>query len=227
MTFGITPAGGFPPAAAEDFPNFIQFQADGTDLGGPDADTVNFSTGLTATRGTGENANVITVEADGGGGGVETYVANFTGAEEQFDGERSVPELANLLVDHADVSWNEVDSVLEIAGNGIWELVFMAEIVPTEGIGDGYIEYGIYLAEVPGGGIGEVVSPTPSRNSRNLTSETGHGNIRFTDTHVVATASGEDPAQFDFGVYGSGDNEFGFTPVLTLIARRLGDWNVG
>jgi hypothetical protein len=40
-------------AAAEDtgFPNFIQFQFNGENLGGPDADTVNFvGTGFTVTR---------------------------------------------------------------------------------------------------------------------------------------------------------------------------------
>lgn len=65
MAFGLTPAGaGFPPQAPDAFPNYIQFQSDGTDLGGANADTVNFRRNLTATRGTGENANIITVDAD-------------------------------------------------------------------------------------------------------------------------------------------------------------------
>ena len=63
MSFGITPASGFPPQASDEFPNYIQFQNQGTDLGLPNVDTVNFSTNLTATRGTGENANVLTVTA--------------------------------------------------------------------------------------------------------------------------------------------------------------------
>lgn len=61
--FSITPVTDFPAASAEAFPDYIQFQAEGVDLGGPDADTVNF-VGLTVTRGTGENASVVTVEAD-------------------------------------------------------------------------------------------------------------------------------------------------------------------
>jgi hypothetical protein len=69
MGFGMTPATNWPVPTPDDFPEFIQFQADGTNLGGPDADTVNFSTGLTATRGEGESANVVTVIADGGGVG--------------------------------------------------------------------------------------------------------------------------------------------------------------
>jgi hypothetical protein len=67
-TFGITPVSGFPLPQSEDFPQFIQFQENGEDLGAPDADTLNFANGVTATRGTGENANVVTVTAEGGGG---------------------------------------------------------------------------------------------------------------------------------------------------------------
>ena len=34
MAFGLTPAGsGFPPQAPDAFPNYIQFQSSGTDLG--------------------------------------------------------------------------------------------------------------------------------------------------------------------------------------------------
>lgn len=68
--FGLTPVGGFPPPAPQDFPNFIQFQFDGFNLGGPDADTVNFVAGETfsVTRGEGENANVITVVIPAGSG---------------------------------------------------------------------------------------------------------------------------------------------------------------
>jgi len=59
--FSVTPLTDVPPPQAADFPDFIQFQAAGVDLGLADADTLNFSTGLTATRGTGENSNVVTV----------------------------------------------------------------------------------------------------------------------------------------------------------------------
>lgn len=65
MNFSITPVGPFPPSNDEGFPQFIQFQEEGENLGGPDADTVNFvGEGVTATRGTGEDANIITVEVN-------------------------------------------------------------------------------------------------------------------------------------------------------------------
>lgn len=61
-TFSITPVTDFPAPDADAFPNYIQFQADGVDLGAADADTVNFVGNLLATRGTGESTNVVTVE---------------------------------------------------------------------------------------------------------------------------------------------------------------------
>jgi len=66
--FSVSPITDIPPPTAQEFPNFIQFQNSGEDLGGPDADTLNFADGLTATRGTGENSNVVTVVGSGGGG---------------------------------------------------------------------------------------------------------------------------------------------------------------
>ena len=62
-TFGITPVINYPLPPSDAFPQFIQFQFNGTDLGGPDIDTVNFVTGtpFNVTRGTGENSGVLTV----------------------------------------------------------------------------------------------------------------------------------------------------------------------
>ena len=64
MSFGITPVTGTVPPTSDAFPNFIQFQSNGTDLGAADADTVNFIGGA-VTRGTGENSGVVTVDMTG------------------------------------------------------------------------------------------------------------------------------------------------------------------
>ncbi|MEY5144995.1 MAG: hypothetical protein RL745_362 [Actinomycetota bacterium] len=62
MAFGLTPAGsGFPPQAADAFPNYIQFQYEGVDLGLPDIDTVDFQGSVFVSRGDGENSNKVTV----------------------------------------------------------------------------------------------------------------------------------------------------------------------
>lgn len=61
--FSITPLGTFPPPTPDDFPVGIQWQDDGTNLGDRTADTVNLRHGLTASRGTAETANVLTIDA--------------------------------------------------------------------------------------------------------------------------------------------------------------------
>lgn len=61
--FSLTPLGTFPPAAPADFPVGVQWQQDGTNLGDRTIDTIDLSDGLTGTRGTGETANVLTLQA--------------------------------------------------------------------------------------------------------------------------------------------------------------------
>jgi hypothetical protein len=63
MTYGVTPVLGFPPPLTEDFPNYIQFQWNGVDLGAPNADTINFvGAGFTLVRGgSGVDDNTITI----------------------------------------------------------------------------------------------------------------------------------------------------------------------
>lgn len=61
--FGVTPVGPFPDQVGDTFPDYIQFQNQGVNLGEPDASTVNFGAGMAATRGVGENENKITVTA--------------------------------------------------------------------------------------------------------------------------------------------------------------------
>ncbi len=63
--FALTPAnpGGFPPVTSLEFPNFIQFRFNGVDLGGPDATVLNVvgGSGITLERGTGADANKVTL----------------------------------------------------------------------------------------------------------------------------------------------------------------------
>lgn len=65
MAFGMTPMSSvYPAPAAEEFPNFLEFRANGEALGGRDADTVAFIGGR-VTRGTGDNSGVVTVVLGG------------------------------------------------------------------------------------------------------------------------------------------------------------------
>lgn len=58
----VSPA--VPSPASEVFPNFLLFRANGTDLGGADADTLDVIGG-TFTRGAGDNASVVTLRLAG------------------------------------------------------------------------------------------------------------------------------------------------------------------
>lgn len=62
--FSISPAAPFPPQTGEPFPVGIQWQNDGENLGDRTVDTINIRTRLSASRGSGETANVVTI--DGG-----------------------------------------------------------------------------------------------------------------------------------------------------------------
>lgn len=64
-SFGITPVSGFPLPESAAFPEFIQFQSEGVNLGDNAADTVDFTGTVRATRGTGENSSKVTVAIPG------------------------------------------------------------------------------------------------------------------------------------------------------------------
>lgn len=65
--FSVTPVGPFPPVNPEDFPDFLQWQWEGVDVGGTTVDTVNLTGNGVAnvTVGTGENTNILTIEIEG------------------------------------------------------------------------------------------------------------------------------------------------------------------
>lgn len=67
MPYGVAPGlAGFPPVGSNDFPTFLQIQWNGVNLGGPDADTINFvGAGFTIVRGgSGVDDNTITITLD-------------------------------------------------------------------------------------------------------------------------------------------------------------------
>ncbi len=60
--FSVTPVGPFPPVNPEDFPDFLQWQWAGDDIGSTAVDTVNLVGAVSVTVGTGENENVLTID---------------------------------------------------------------------------------------------------------------------------------------------------------------------
>jgi hypothetical protein len=61
MTFGISPVDSIPAVEGEFPSNLVEFQSDGTGFG-LSIDKINFSTGVRATQGAGENASRVSVE---------------------------------------------------------------------------------------------------------------------------------------------------------------------
>jgi hypothetical protein len=60
--FAISPASPGAPVVSQEFPQFLQIRVNGVDLGGPDVTVLDFvGSGFTVTRGTGADANKITI----------------------------------------------------------------------------------------------------------------------------------------------------------------------
>ena len=91
--FSISPVGDFPAATDDGFPKYVQIRSDGVNLGGPDAEIYDFLNGV-ATRGTGENANVITIDSSKNGGGAAT---GFSWNEQTVDYTLVAADLGNGL----------------------------------------------------------------------------------------------------------------------------------
>lgn len=134
MGFGMIPATNWPVPTPDDFPTFIQFQEDGVNLGGPDASTVNFSTGLVATRGEGESADIITVTASGGGGGgAATAVFLIAGATtDEFDSTRfSDWSPATTALANAIATWDDTGKALSVAAAGTYAVKIECKVTAT------------------------------------------------------------------------------------------------
>ena len=118
-TFGLIPMlGAYPTPPAEDFPNYMQFRAGGVDLGGRDADTVDFIGGL-VTRGTGDNSGVVTVVI---GGMVWREVENDT-VLTKADAEGGVATTGTTGMQSITVPADTGDSAVDL-GNGACVVLF-------------------------------------------------------------------------------------------------------
>lgn len=65
MGFSISPAGAAPspPVTPQEFPTFLQIRFNGVDLGGPDVTVLDFVGDFDVVRGTGDDANKVTITA--------------------------------------------------------------------------------------------------------------------------------------------------------------------
>ena len=71
-TFSMTPVQGFPPPSSADFPQYIQWQIGGTNIGGTDVATVNFGDNVSGTLDS--SGTILTLDVAGGGGSLSVEV---------------------------------------------------------------------------------------------------------------------------------------------------------
>lgn len=61
--FSVSPASSGAPVTPQEFPKFLQIRFNGVDLGGPDVTVLDFVGDFTVERGTGDDANTVTITA--------------------------------------------------------------------------------------------------------------------------------------------------------------------
>lgn len=170
--FAMSPAQGFNPQTPDEFPDFIQFRDQGADLGGPDADVLDFGAGLQATRGTGENANVVSVVATGGSGGAATLMLSLqANTQAAFDGVVFNDWDATQEVASADAEWSA--GAIAFNRTGMYEVTIIGR-VSTEG--------------GPWGTLGETYYGSEITNARGLT-KSGHSRKAESDSLFVGPPS--------------------------------------
>lgn len=63
MAFEIAPAAQGAPLTPQEFPQFLQIRFNGADLGGPDVTVLDFVGDFTLVRGTGVDADKVTISS--------------------------------------------------------------------------------------------------------------------------------------------------------------------
>ena len=236
MAFGLTPAGnGFPPQAPDSFPNYIQFQHEGTNLGTATVDTVDFTGSVFVSRGDGENSNKLTVvvgsnpSAGGGGGGTtEELVLSLAAAGAgTFNGVVFSNWTGTVLHSSADAAWNPSTQVVDLAQTGLYEVEIHGKIAPNSGTWPaaqgGFTFYGSDASPSVGAAVGGL---SQSRHGMTVPVTAGWQAIGlyadFTDRYVV-NVNGS-PASITLSLYGIAytveTDVANFTAVATI--RRIG-----
>lgn len=215
MAFGFNPAGnGFPSQAPEGFPNYIQFRADGENLGDPDVDTVDFVYPLVATRGTGENSNVVTVttaenpsaQVPSGAAAVMAFTLSASGSGNGLTSW----SFTSLLADASVASYNEGTNELTFAGAGLYQA--MVTTRATVGL-VGQVNL-ITLASDVGSGPDDWTQGAPHY----VDNGNGRDTFLLTDQFVLDIAEGDEVRTF---VLTSDNTEESLNAALSVVITKL------
>ena len=212
--FSVSPITDIPAPQAESFPNFIQFQASGENLGGADADTLNFSTGLTATRGVGENSDVVTLTAVGGASyGVIRLIRPPDPPPGLFD---QVPFAADwqptTLVENA--GWSFADGALTFAQTGIYRILATCSIQANGNVWPVGVTY-----------YGSIIGSGQSFNSRFYTDYelVLNASVEWTDQHVLTIDTELTAVDCRLYAYATATDYAVAATSMMLVIERLGD----
>jgi hypothetical protein len=228
MGFGMYPGTNWPVPTPDGFPNFIQFQEDGVNLGGPDADTLNFTGNVSVTRGEGENANVVTVDVPASSSGAtsgSSVLAVWLETEDTatFNRDAFTAWNGTTVVAGTDAEWDNTAKAVSILVPGVYkfEVRGVAEPDPfSTGNWPGNVTlYGTEIL-VSGGGN------TPSMYSRtdgNYSGSVGNDIMKWSDVFLIQI---DEAGLVEIGLYAQAYDAEQTTPVLfsaDLIVTRLGD----
>lgn len=145
MAYSLTPVVGA-PLAPEGFPQGMQFQNDGTDLGARDVLTLDFADNLTATRGVGSTTVRVVADATGAAiqwmdegidlGPPDANEVNFTGAGvvATRTGERIIVNIPGAVAgDGAPLYVRKYSDALDPSFNAVYNGAYLVEIdIPQE-----------------------------------------------------------------------------------------------
>ncbi|MGE4074967.1 MAG: hypothetical protein AB7F22_05410 [Reyranella sp.] len=225
MAFGFNPAGnGFPSQAPEGFPNYIQFQADGTDLGNPNADTVDFVYPLIATRGAGENANKITVTtaenpsaATPVAGADDPLVLSLTGnVSAAFNSSQFSDWTGVVSRTSGDLTWDGTNKNITVEVTGLYEVEIVGRLSPD--LGSLPASTSVYYGSAVNSALNAL---SPSLHS--AVPVFGLTYTQWTDKYVFN--ANELPASITPALYAAAYNNesetCSFSAVVTV--RRIGD----
>lgn len=185
MPFGVEPDLGGAEAAPGDLLSFIQFMNGATALGGPDADTLIFGSGMSATRGTGATANEVTVTATGGaGGGAETLLLDLDGlTSAAFDGVAFSDWDVVQRVASADAAWSAGAGAIVFTRTGTYKVTIVGKITDDSG------SWAVNGETYYGSAVPVATWITRSGHSRKADNESvfisGGSGVIFTDEYFV------------------------------------------
>jgi hypothetical protein len=129
--FSITPVASYPPPTGEPFPVGIQWQDDGTNLGDRTVDTINLRDGIVGSRGSGETANVLTIDvasSPSAAAAAEPWAGRFFGST-LFDGT-TFSAWSTVLENVASADFDLTGTTLTILRSGIYQVTAQVSFQP-------------------------------------------------------------------------------------------------